>query len=173
MTIDVTERVWRHTDEERREKHRLTTPGPWDHEPDKVQWIDPVTNLDCLAVRNPMGVWCGYVGVPSEHPSYGRPYDDLNNLGLNVHGGLTFSGGCMEDAPEGWGVCHVPFAGRSDDIWWLGFDCGHAFDLLPGMADILGRIERPTPPRWARETYRNLTYVKAECADLARQLMAF
>lgn len=38
-------------------------PGPWDGEPDKMQWTDPATGLDCLIVRNTLGALCGYVGV--------------------------------------------------------------------------------------------------------------
>jgi len=34
-------------------------PGPWQEEPDKVQWQDPQTGSVCLAVRGPMGGWCG------------------------------------------------------------------------------------------------------------------
>ena len=45
-------------------------PGPWDNEPDKIQWVDETTGLDCLMVRNWWGSWCGYVGVPEGHPLY-------------------------------------------------------------------------------------------------------
>lgn len=50
--------------------------GPWQDEPDKAQWVDEATNLDCLMVRNPMGALCGYVGVPREHPWYGKGYSE-------------------------------------------------------------------------------------------------
>lgn len=51
-------------------------PGPWQDEPDKVQWLDPVTNYPCLIVRSQVsGSLCGYVGVPKEHPAYGLDYD--------------------------------------------------------------------------------------------------
>lgn len=48
--------------------------GLWDHEPDKVQWVDEETGYDCLMVRNNFGAWCGYVGVPAEHPWFGVEY---------------------------------------------------------------------------------------------------
>jgi hypothetical protein len=48
--------------------------GPWDNEPDKVQWTDEQTDLPCLAVRNHLGGWCGYVGVGPDHPFYGVEY---------------------------------------------------------------------------------------------------
>src|SRR5258707_18375 len=46
--------------------------GPWDAEPfNKVVWVDPATGLDCMLIRGGMGAWCGYVGVPKEHPWHG------------------------------------------------------------------------------------------------------
>jgi hypothetical protein len=43
--------------------------GPWDNEPDKVQWQDAATGLPCIARRSEaMGSWCGYVGVAEGHP---------------------------------------------------------------------------------------------------------
>jgi len=142
--------------------------GPWQAEPDKLQWIDAATNLDCLAVRNHMGCWCGYVGVPPEHPLHGKDYQDLD---LDAHGGLTFADACHEDAPIESSICHVPFPGRPDGVWWLGFDCGHWMDFMPGhqaRARALGIL----PYRDAGEVYRDLSYVRAECARLAEQLAA-
>lgn len=42
--------------------------GEWHQEPDKAQWIDQATGLDCLIVRGPFGALCGYVGVPQSSP---------------------------------------------------------------------------------------------------------
>lgn len=50
--------------------------GPWDAEPDKVQWIDEETGLDCLIVRNRLGALCGYVGVGPDHPYHGIEYNE-------------------------------------------------------------------------------------------------
>lgn len=33
--------------------------GPWQHEPDKMQYEDPDTGLPCLIVRNAVGALCG------------------------------------------------------------------------------------------------------------------
>jgi hypothetical protein len=160
--------------------------GPWDDEPDKVQWIDEATGLDCLAVRNRHGSWCGYVGVPVGHRLHGVRYQDLD-FEPEVHGGLTFSDKCMEGAPEGAGVCHVPEPGRPADIWWLGFDCGHFMDLSPGIDALLRQVRRDRPPDPKLEelearmremdphglfadTYRDLAYVRAEVARLAEQV---
>lgn len=48
--------------------------GEWDNEPDKIQWVDSETDLDCLMVRNHFGNWCGYVGLAEGHPLYGLEY---------------------------------------------------------------------------------------------------
>lgn len=68
--------------------------GEWDSEPDKLQWPDEATGLPCLAVRHAsLGHWCGYVGVPPEHPWAGHTYD--SDVEVDVHGGLTFADACQ------------------------------------------------------------------------------
>ena len=109
-------------------------PGPWMDEPDKAQWIHPASGLDCLIVRGPVGSLCGYVGVPALHPW--RLRKGYNDVACSVHGGLTFDGECQpytdtEDFTVS--ICHVPEAGRTDDVHWYGFDCAHLGDLSPGM----------------------------------------
>lgn len=146
--------------------------GPWRDEPDKKQWLDPDTKLPCLIVRGPAGALCGYVGVLPGHPFYGVEYSQcpINECGdsychhspeanVSVHGGLTFSDGCA-DGPEAKSICHLPEDGEPDSVWWLGFDCAHAGDLLPkpGMLMLGG------------EEYRDLAYVERQCRDLAKQL---
>jgi hypothetical protein len=157
-------------------------PGPWEGEPDKAQWIDDVTGLDCLIVRNRMGALCGYVGVPPEHPWHGRGYNEcLMQCGqdwcdhrpegvLQVHGGITFAEGCdpREHSDTEPRICHIPEQGRPDDVWWFGFDCAHAGDFIPAFMDN---------PVWRvlkhdDDDYRNMAYVQRECGDLADQLAA-
>jgi hypothetical protein len=146
--------------------------GPWQEEPDKIQWVDPETDLDCLIVRGPVGALCGYVGVPMGHPFYGADYnsvlvEDPEDRGRfespNVNGGLTYAAKCQEGSDESEGICHVPLAGRSDEVWWLGFDCAHLHDLCPGNR----RGE------WASydETYKTVGYVRREIESLARQFL--
>ncbi len=108
--------------------------------------------LQCDAVRHPrLGNWCGYVKFPR---SAALPHSD----NFEVHGGVTFS-----------------------SLGIIGFDCGHAFDLAPGLLPVLGSIapghvyavteERHTPHEIEREeVYRNLPYVKAETNRLAQQI---
>lgn len=150
--------------------------GPWDGEPDKVQWVDEASDLDCLAVRHPSaGSWCGYVGVPPGHPLHGKCWEDLDLVG---HAGVNFSAPCEEGRwNEARGICHVPEPGRAEDVWWFGFDCEHSRDLAPGsyarmraMDQLLG--ENLADLLAPGLTYRTLDYVKQEVARLAQQLVA-
>lgn len=160
--------------------------GPWKDEPDKVQWIDPETDLDCLIVRGPFGALCGYVGVPPEHPWHGIAYNAcLTKCGedfcyehspegqTNVHGGITYSDKCSEAETPARGICHVPLPGRSADVWWFGFDCSHSFDLT--VYDVVRAEQENHAYPWDLRPdaiYRDVEYVKAECVKLAGQLSA-
>ena len=137
--------------------------GAWDDEPDKVSWVDEATRLPCLAKRNTFGAWCGYVGVPPEHPLYRvSDFDDAD-----VHGGITYADACQDGPPEQT-ICHVPEPGESDNVWWFGFDCGHGMDLIPGMEALMPSHLQSL--LGMNSTYRTLEYVKNECVKLARQL---
>src|ERR1019366_1909225 len=59
-------------------------PGPWHDEPHRKDFKH--AGLACLLSRSPgSGGWCGYVGVPPDHPLHGKHYhDDECNL-LDVH----------------------------------------------------------------------------------------
>jgi len=128
--------------------------GPWQKEPDKMQWTDEATNLPCLIVRNNGGALCGYVGVTADHPAFETQYSDVD---VSCHGGLTFSEFCDPDSK----ICHDPDKGEPDRVWWLGFDCCHGGDYSP-------RDFRLSFTRWAK--YRDLEYVRNECSKLAAQL---
>lgn len=164
--------------------------GPWDIEPDKKQWQDKKTGLPCLAVRNPVGAWCGYVGVAEGHPAFGKEYglvqsgkyaDDYSRKieeaiipDVEVHGGLTFSNFCVEDGREH-GICHVVEPGENDRVWWLGFDCAHMNDYVPGVEATFKELGHKWPDSLEKHPlfgkwYRTLEYVEKECAALAKQL---
>jgi hypothetical protein len=81
--------------------------GPWQHEPDKLQFKH--MRFDCELLRARAGHWCGYVDIPKPHIYHGKGYDDIP---AEVHGGLTYAG------PNG-------------DAWRIGFDCAHLGDLSP------------------------------------------
>jgi hypothetical protein len=151
-------------------------PGPWVSEPDKAQWQDPATGLPCLIVRNVCvtGALCGYVGVPELHPYYGKKFTD-DDLYLSVHCGLSFSGPCQTHGDMMVSVCHVPAEGEPDNVWWLGFDCAHAWDFPPrlnaNIVRIMGRREDSIHEIFG-EVYRDFAYVKSEVTKLAAQLAA-
>ena len=131
--------------------------GEWDNEPDKAHWIDPDTGLDCLIVRGPMGALCGYVGVPKDHPCFGKDYDSVD---VNAHGGLTFADFCDDESRECEGICHSEKYAANEVVWWLGFDCAHGWDVIPKS-------------EWSFSwdaIYRNFEYVVSEVTSLAHQL---
>lgn len=134
--------------------------GPWDREPDKVQWQSE-TGMACMIRRGPMGAWCGYVGVAPGHRWFEVGYNEID-LDVDVHGGLTYSAAC--DGDEESGVCHVPGPGEPETLWWLGFDCAHTFDLVPGFQDF--GLELFTHD----VVYRDQAYVMAETERLAAQV---
>lgn len=131
--------------------------GPWDSEPDRVEWRDPLTGLPCLIVRGDHGALCGYVAIPPGHPFRGEQSSEIDNL--QAHGGITYTDKCQPDGP----ICHVPLPGESDDVLWVGFDCIHLGDISPGHYQYAGGERRPGE-------YRTVEYVRAWCKTLAAQI---
>ena len=135
--------------------------GPWESEPDKIQWQDQKTGFVCLIVRNHMGVLCGYVGVAMDHQLYGEAYNE--HYDLECHGGLTFSG-----VSRGEKICPAVKPGEDDKVWWFGFDCAHGGDYIPiyekiGLPQVPGFPDKPAE-------YRNVEYVTGQVELLAQQL---
>lgn len=90
------------------------------------------TNLrknDWSPEETPHGYGCGYIGLPKEHPWYGKHYNDLSFV--NVHGGLTWSAYYTGD-------------NEPDGLWWIGFDTNHWEDNAENCNQeyCLGQIER-------------------------------
>ena len=140
---------------------------------DKIGWIDAATDLRCIILREENDTLSGYVGVEPGHPLFGVAADALPHAFLPpVHGELTYASACEANISEAVSVCHLApqkRAGTSDvspdeEIWWLGFDTDHPFDLVPAYSDRssghTGRI------------YRDQGYVYRECMKLARGLDA-
>lgn len=122
---------------------------PWIDEPDSVDGA--FGDIPWVLRRGPTGLghWCGYVAIAPGHPWHGRHYADIP---VEVHWGLTWDGDGRPDFPDlpGW--------------WWVGFDCAHAGDLVPGMVDLL-------PPGLVEgDTYRTVDYARAEVETLAAQV---
>jgi hypothetical protein len=126
--------------------------GPWQTEPDELDWTDAATGLRCRIVRNPhMGMLCGYVGVPAKHPLFGWTSNEPAVEKLDVHGGLTF-------------------VDERDGLWWFGFDCGHGFDISPGLQAMLPPHLRSRQMGGISVVYRTIDYVHFECTNLAWQI---
>jgi hypothetical protein len=142
------------------DEHRYG-PGPWVGEPDRLEWR--YRGLPCLMVRNiEVGNWCGYVAVPPGHAWHGRDRDALD---VDAHGGLTYADGCCGH------ICHVPQPGEPDDVWWLGFDCAHAYDVMPKVRATMPALTLQAEAELGY-AYRDVAYVRAECERLADQVLA-
>lgn len=138
--------------------------GPWLSEPDEMFWQDPTTNYFCAIIRHPtMGSLNGYVNIPTSHPANRLDYDDIN---VDVHGGLTYSG--VMDFQH----LSKEFPRLPERAYWVGFDCAHAFDLVPAMQAFHAILPRDEYFTTLHDTYRTIDYVRAECEKLAAQLKA-
>lgn len=160
--------------------------GPWQDEPDKLQYVDGATGLPCLIVRNPFyGYLCGYIGVREGHELYGVHFSECPlrcgaaecghtpETKLQTHGTINFSEPCDPDGEVvKVAICHD--VQGEDRVWWFGYDCARTSerDYTPHPAWIhFARKQlggRPLPPRpWV---YRSLEYVIAVNEGLAPQL---
>lgn len=122
------------------EQKKLWNKGPWTDEPDRVDFN--YDGMSCVIHRNMMGAWCGYVRVPSFHPLY---HTDCN---LDVHGGITWDGTLDILGPG----------------WWVGFDCSHAWDYVPGLHYQIGTFDTNL---FKEETYKDILYALTETEKLA------
>ncbi len=180
--------------------------GPWQNEPDSLEWVDESTGLKCKLLRGPVGSLCGYVGVPAPHPANGLHYDgctvaeakkrhehfmrEVRRVKGNIHDWQPLPDRDYEPVPGiGEAITKIEvhggltYANGDEDTWWFGFDCAHAGDLCPGSDALIHRIHinDGDTKKWEegrklfkegphRDVYRDLAYVQAECASLARQL---
>ena len=102
-------------------ERRNWSAGPWDDEPNRVEFEH--AGLPCILHRGGSGAWCGYVGLSPGHRFHQTHYRELQDI--DVHGGLTYSEECAGC------ICHVPKPGEPENLWWLGFDCAHSYDMRP------------------------------------------
>jgi len=128
---------------------------PWEHEPDREEWVHELTGYKCTVWRHPtLGSLNGYVAIPKGHRVWGKGYDDVD---VEVHGGLTYAD---EDKETG--------------EWVFGFDCAHGGDFSPKiLATLMKYTEMDTESidfKMRTEIYRTFEWVKAEVCSLARQL---
>ena len=157
----------------------------------------------CVVIFGAMGHRCGYVGVPRSNSLYGKDYlehleikkDDIGDR--EVSGIFPLLGACLDDDEririDAYFQCHggITYAGGGEnskypiqsDLWWFGFDCGHAgdkYDLTYAMQKFPNRKEEYRSRLLIENKYlieddviRTEEYVAEECKKLAEQLKEF
>ena len=126
---------------------------PWEHEPDREEWVHELTGYKCTVWRHPtLGSLNGYVAIPKGHRVWGKGYDDVD---VEVHGGLTYADVDMATGE-----------------WVFGFDCNHADDFNPKLALTMMKVmENYDMDLHLRATkYRTFEYVKGQVKSLSKQL---
>lgn len=97
----------------------------------------------------------GYVELPAGHALWGVPMGDL---ALACHGGITWAGN------------YCPGDEHPTTEWWIGFDCSHYGDLVPGverLAAIHGFTAIGARLGVKRtDVYRDMAYVTNELIGL-------
>jgi len=101
--------------------------------------------------RSHLGFWCGYVGIPRLHPYYGMKIGELNKNNLTIHGGISYASHILDG-----GFFERTFKWR----WWIGFDCGHSWDVIPAMPGM----------SMPDAVYRTEKYAFHQVCSLAAQL---
>lgn len=138
--------------------------GEWDDEPDICEW--EYKGLTLRIRRNELGNLCGYVGVNDTHPYFSLDMDDKRLDHIGVHGGITFGGLHGDEIAK-------------TDLWFIGFDCAHAGDLIPfsqGSAlfpnsKLKEELEEAKRQLYGGDTYKDIKWVKKETERLADQLL--
>ena len=161
----------------------MTDQPLWETEPSSLDF--EAEGLRCAMRRNGRDVWCGYVGVESDHPLFGlptnhplalpaswfegrKPLQGSSPLDLFCHimsGAKQANDNCpISLAMQVHGGCnyaadHVP-DGEPDGRWWFGFDCGHAGDYTPGGASMKEIMKEmiDSMPEHVRETMRDIVF---------------
>lgn len=135
-------------------------PGPWQDEPDEARWTDTATGLRCAILRDDLtGALAGYVEI--DHPKLCQPVEELD---FDVYGEITWSGILFDD----------------ETGWWVGFDCWHINDVKPALDAVHRKPGDKSPfekllaaidnDGFFRKTYRDITFVRTQCAYLALQV---
>lgn len=144
------------------EKLLMLGEGEWMEEPDV--YLFSYLKFNCSLKRSMVGVWCGYVEIPADHPYYKKKYEDIL---INVHGGLTFN----------------EFI-EPDNKHLIGFDCAHLYDLIPSYEYLKKTNQRmidfdkkfPLTKIYEdfslfKPVYRNIDFCIQECKSIVNQLI--
>lgn len=153
----------------------------------------------CVVTFGDMGHRCGYVGIPKEHPLYGKNYSDYLDIkkedieGREVSGIIPLFCACLDKDErvkiDVYFQCHggITYSGGGEqseypiasDLWRFGFDCAHAGDgkdfytLMEKFPQNQDYIRQMMRYQIRGETVRSLEYVADECKNLAEQLKEF
>ena len=119
---------------------------PWWTEDNKVDF--EADGFKCAMRRGPLGSWCGYVGVPSTHPWFGKYYSDTIKptkdmlgprdrqdfgpidllcaalSGKDIESEMPITLAMRVHGGLTYAADHAPY-GEPDGLWWFGFDCAH------------------------------------------------
>lgn len=112
--------------------------------------------LQYVVQHNNLGYRCGYVRIPKQHPWFDK--NNYEEIDVDCHGGLTYSDYT-----------------KDKKALWIGFDCGHAGDLVD---ERLLDDSDPERKNFARamarlaagyETIKDTEYVEKECKRICKQ----
>lgn len=122
---------------------------PWLTEPDQIEF--QYRGYQCLIRRNPeLKILCGYVAIPKDSKFYNvNDYDAICDS-LQVWGGITFAGKIN----------------KTDSKFYLGFDCAHLEDYVPGIDGL------PQCAINEVKNYKDIVFVKTELQHLVEQIIA-
>lgn len=129
--------------------------GPWHAEPDRVELKHG--ELPCLLLRGPGGAWCGYVGLPADHPW----------IGIDL-----FAREGPWNRPDALEVTYQSIRPPSHDpppktvasAQWIGFSCAHQ----GGLALDRLTLEASSP----EDVYRELAFAERAVRRLAELALA-
>ena len=160
-----------------------------------VEKVWPYKGYTCVVIMTELGHRCGYVGVSTKHPLYGKDYHkscrcltplwkDAKEKPFGKRGVMTMFAykGDKKVSPELFFDVHgsLTFSSRKKNedypvtqphTWWFGYDCGHAGDGkdLSVLSPTLREIEEKFP---RNDPVRSLEYCIGECESLAEQLIS-
>lgn len=113
---------------------------------------------------------CGYVGIPTGNSFYENSVGDLGFI--ECHGGITYA--------------EYRLLGiESSNIWWIGFDCAHAYDgydietaesYFGDDPDWKKTVGSQTMQEYYKRVngeyeFQSMGYVKSECQKIIDQII--
>lgn len=92
-----------------------------------------------------------YINIPKEHKFYGVEYEDLDELDIDVHGGLTYSKDTLIIDFDGENIQNA----KEVKGWFIGWDYAHANDYtgfpLPSIFDFGSELFNNIDKKWTTE----------------------